>query len=344
MTTSSPNIFSFATSELSQDAFFAWLLSFADKKYQNDFEDLHNLAQDLVHDMIHIATVAFEIYNINKVEVVRQYHNIDIMVIINDGFRILIESKTNSKQHDDQLARYYEFAKQQYDWNGFCLIYLKTGNESQYHINKNWENLAKISPRGYGSISRENLLNMFNEYKHIKNDIFQAYFEHLQSIQDKSNAYLTLPIKDWDHYCWQGFFMQLEKCFANPIWWDYVDNRNGGFWAIDLRELKWQEHRIVMAIHQTRLVFGIFVDDENIRSQKRNEFSDYLLSKANAFKEKHHVSLHISRPAKFGKGRFMKVAEVEQRYWLGGDNTTFDWQDVSKNLRFYEVFFLSLKD
>ncbi|MDO4441417.1 MAG: PD-(D/E)XK nuclease family protein [Moraxella sp.] len=179
--------------------------------------------------MIHMTAVGFELYNINKVEVVRQYHNIDIMVIVNDGFRILIESKTNSKQHNDQLARYYKFAKQQQDWSGFCLVYLKTGNESQYHINKNWENLKKISPFGYASISREMLLNRFNRYKHIKNDIFQAYFEHLQAIQNRSDAYLTLPIKDWDHYCWQGFFMLLETSHANPIWWDYVDNKMAVF-------------------------------------------------------------------------------------------------------------------
>ncbi|MDO4441418.1 MAG: hypothetical protein Q4B81_04475 [Moraxella sp.] len=40
----------------------------------------------------------------------------------------------------------------------------------------------------------------------------------------------------------------------------------------------------------------------------------------------------------------MKVAEVEQQYWLGGDNQIFDWEDFSLNLRFYEIFFLSLKD
>lgn len=107
---------------------------------------MHDLAQDLVYTMIHMTAVGFELYNINKVEVVRQYHNIDIMVIVNDGFRILIESKTNSKQHNDQLARYYKFAKQQQYWSGFCLVYLKTGNESQYHINKNWENLKKYLP------------------------------------------------------------------------------------------------------------------------------------------------------------------------------------------------------
>lgn len=304
---------------------------------------MHHLAQDLVQTIITACTYAFEIYSINSVKVVRQYHYIDLVVIVNNGFRILIESKTNSKQHTNQLARYYEFAKQQ-DWQGFCLAYLKTGNESSYHITKNWENMPKSALHGYGLVSRAMLLSTFKRHQHIKNDIFQAYFAHLTSLQNKCDAYLTLPIKDWDGHCWQGFFMHLESCFSQPIWWDYVDNKNGGFWAIDLRESNWQGYKTVMAIHQTRLIFGIFVEDENIRSQKRNEFCTHLLSKADAFKEKHRVSLHIARPTRFGKGRFMKVAEVEQAIWFGRDDKIMDWQDLAKNLALYDEFFFSLKD
>ena len=43
-----PNIFSFATSELSQDAMFTWLLSWADSKYQQHDASLHAVALSFV--------------------------------------------------------------------------------------------------------------------------------------------------------------------------------------------------------------------------------------------------------------------------------------------------------
>jgi hypothetical protein len=39
-----PNLFDFATSELSQDAFICWLASWADPSYRDDDEALHATA------------------------------------------------------------------------------------------------------------------------------------------------------------------------------------------------------------------------------------------------------------------------------------------------------------
>ena len=43
-----PNLFSFATSELSQDAFFAWLMQWADSSYKELDESLHVVAQNFI--------------------------------------------------------------------------------------------------------------------------------------------------------------------------------------------------------------------------------------------------------------------------------------------------------
>ncbi|NEX23727.1 hypothetical protein G3480_26250 [Thiorhodococcus mannitoliphagus] len=43
-----PNLFAFATSELSQDAFLAWLLSWADPKYAAFDPPVHQCAARLV--------------------------------------------------------------------------------------------------------------------------------------------------------------------------------------------------------------------------------------------------------------------------------------------------------
>ena len=43
-----PNLFSFATTELSQDAFIAWLLAWADTQYASADPQLHACARELI--------------------------------------------------------------------------------------------------------------------------------------------------------------------------------------------------------------------------------------------------------------------------------------------------------
>ena len=47
-----PNIFSFATSELSQDAMFAWLIKWADVKYKPTDAAIHEIAQSFVRMLV----------------------------------------------------------------------------------------------------------------------------------------------------------------------------------------------------------------------------------------------------------------------------------------------------
>jgi hypothetical protein len=43
-----PNLFSFATSKLSQDAFLCWLLAWAEGRYANDNAALHSAGRSLL--------------------------------------------------------------------------------------------------------------------------------------------------------------------------------------------------------------------------------------------------------------------------------------------------------
>ncbi|MDI2113255.1 hypothetical protein [Commensalibacter nepenthis] len=62
------NIFHWATSELSQDAFLAWLVSWADPQYKSINHDLYHCALQFIHSLIkkdhHL--------NIQTIEVKRQ--------------------------------------------------------------------------------------------------------------------------------------------------------------------------------------------------------------------------------------------------------------------------------
>ena len=112
-----PNIFDFATSELSQDAILAWILSWADPSMRENDESLHVVAQKLVRTLLN----AEDSFVINKIEVGRQWQNIDIWAEINDDVFLIIEDKTNTTIHDDQLERYRKIAQDAQGWQRYYL-------------------------------------------------------------------------------------------------------------------------------------------------------------------------------------------------------------------------------
>ena len=99
-----PNIFDIATKELNQDAFITWLLQFADPKYQSANPKLNKCGKAFVSQLLKKQLTSFD-GQINKVEAGRQWENIDVWAEINDKYLIVIEDKTYSSHHSNQLAR-----------------------------------------------------------------------------------------------------------------------------------------------------------------------------------------------------------------------------------------------
>ncbi|MBK7921477.1 MAG: PD-(D/E)XK nuclease family protein [Veillonella sp.] len=85
--------------ELSQDAFICWLMNFAHKDHLNEDVVLTNCAR-----------IAFKNYkdreDLTVTDIKRQYKNIDVLLEVNSKYHIIIEDKTFSGQHDDQIERY----------------------------------------------------------------------------------------------------------------------------------------------------------------------------------------------------------------------------------------------
>lgn len=77
-----PNIFRWASSELSQDAFICWLLSWANHKESKELYETSKLfIQKLTNGKVN---------DFDKIEVRKQIDNIDILCIIDDCKVILI--------------------------------------------------------------------------------------------------------------------------------------------------------------------------------------------------------------------------------------------------------------
>ncbi len=109
------NLFQYATSELSQDAFICWCLNWFN---DNRKPKLQEMAVSLVKRMAGDILV-------ESVDIVRQYSKsmkrkdgkkdtikIDVFAIINQEIGLIIEDKTFSYEHDHQIFRYIDGIRQ----------------------------------------------------------------------------------------------------------------------------------------------------------------------------------------------------------------------------------------
>ncbi|MDO4230333.1 MAG: PD-(D/E)XK nuclease family protein, partial [Capnocytophaga sp.] len=303
-----PNIFDIATKELSQDAFITWLLAYGDEKCLEYDKNLHNCSKELIKRLIRKKNPDFS-DNIHKVEAGRQWKNIDIWATIDEKYLIIIEDKTYSSAHSDQLPRYKEIAQNWCDENNYeelICIYIKKGNESLY-------SLRKIQQEGYHIFSRKDFLDLFAQYK-SDNDIFNDFKSHLEKIELSYKEYEYKNINEWNSSDWQGFFSFLEEKEIIRSW-EYVNNTRGGFWnGLISCDKKWNGYTIYPQLEQDKFCFKIEVGKKEEQSKVRNEFYRYFMNK---LKESNDESLKIKKPQRFGTGTYMTVALVEKQDWLG---------------------------
>ena len=138
-----PNIFKYATSELSQDAMIAWLMACA--KAGEDDAALREVGQSFIRFLLETPCNGVERavldgdgklrpYDgdgvVSGVEVWKQYKSIDVYccaTIDDQPVTFVIEDKIDTLAHGDQLERYKKTARQDPKAHYIKLIYLKTG-------------------------------------------------------------------------------------------------------------------------------------------------------------------------------------------------------------------------
>ena len=333
-----PNIFEIATKELSQDAFITWLLMWADDSYKATDEDFHQCGKEFVSTLIKNQYSNFS-ESINKVKVKRQKEKIDVWAEVNDKYLIIIEDKTNSRDHSKQLEKYKEIAEkwcQEHNKEKPICIYLKTGNECE-------ANLKKIKEKGYSIFSRKDFIDLFNKFEQIKNNIFVDFKDRMSQIEGLTNRYKTEKINEWKYFEWQGFYKAIETKIENEGW-GYVDNLGGGFIGFLLTwGLYCERYPIYIQLEEKKLCFKISTDPRHvdlpegekrkIRRETRNEFRSILIEKA---KQKGYNE--IRKPDMSGNGSYMTIAIVEQKDWLGADEDIVNVDKVVENLKKYLAF------
>ena len=254
------NIFNFATSELSQDAFICWLcnwVNFDDNILSEDEKKLKLLATEFIEKMLG------EKLEDRKVNIKRQYQKIDVLLeiqnktefITNENGKnpvvdiyVIIEDKVGTGLHSNQIERYRELIseKNKNINEGKALI------KTVYYKIYDEDNTERLKENGVDVIfEREKILELFGRYKdNIKDSIFRNYYDYLSNIEIDVNSYVEKNLEDWNSNCYIGFFKKLkneEKILKHAdgrkkdCSWGYVNNSSGGFMGMWWFPLKMEE-------------------------------------------------------------------------------------------------------
>lgn len=193
------NLFTYATKELSQDAFLMWVLSNYD-----DEGDVGRAAKKLLAEFCDLDNDEV----IKNLMVRPQEGKIDISVYFETNKRkklgLFIEDKTGSNEHN-QLEKYNDYIdkklKETEITKAFRIFY-KTGIIDDDEL----ERVEKAKWEIYGM---KEILNIWEEFKESPNMIIKMYVNHLYALQEAikneemPSKYTTDKLNRWE---WYGFF------------------------------------------------------------------------------------------------------------------------------------------
>ena len=205
------NLFDYATKELSQDAFLRWLF----ENYDCGNESVEKICRKLFDSF---TENKFENKTITKLETVAQWKNVDILIwfkIDGEEHLIVIEDKTGSGVHNNQLAIYEEKI------NVHNKFWRNEENQKKYQV----ERYLKKDTKLFKIFYKTNIIDAW-EYKYAKDsgwrpydihsiyelfkdvetnsEVLSYYVEHIKKIH--SAAKREQPPSKWDLISWHSFF------------------------------------------------------------------------------------------------------------------------------------------
>lgn len=198
---SQPNLFSFATSELSQDAFLSWLLAWSMEQYRTpENEKLTEASRAFLAFLLskHDRYKRITPEDITGVvgDIRQQYEKIDVycVVALADGSRIslIIEDKVETSQHSHQLDRYLRAVRgDNIPEDDLVGIYFKTGL-----VTEEDEQL----PAEFALLRREELLSFLKglEVSHLILDDYIAYLDGVDAVYRELERQAFDPVECMD--------------------------------------------------------------------------------------------------------------------------------------------------
>ncbi len=235
-----PNLFDYATKELSQDAMICWLIRWADNRFADTDSDLHSCGRRFVQKLLSKHGVESLPAGI-ETKIYQQEKSIDVLAQVNSDHVLLIEDKTGTSDHGDQLRRYYDHVIKGDSQLGNVSkkkvypIYLKTGNQSHSKDRQIEQNPDFYGP--YKIFNRNDLLAVLCEYKGNHHALWD-FRDYLKRWENRTNSFKDWKENkrsEWSWESWEGFYRYLEEQLCTGAYrdcdcdWSYVPNQSGGF-------------------------------------------------------------------------------------------------------------------
>lgn len=218
---SQPNIFDYATSELSQDAFLCYLISFGKEEYKEDFPREYILAHKFLAKC-----------GINEKEeilsVQRQVEHVDVLVTTKN-YILIIEDKTYTNEHDDQIIRYVQSIRMQDNSitsdKIIKVCYFKTGD---YVYEYETSDDSVLPQENCCSLRRDDMLELL-ENNCAGNLIFESFYQHFNFVKERVKACDDADIMTWNAEKWFDYLYKILQGHKFNIGW--VHNARGGFYG-----------------------------------------------------------------------------------------------------------------
>ena len=324
-----PNLFKFATSELSQDAVILWLLNWS----QDDYKDKNPYLNQCGKEFLDLFTDS-SIDKVEKIKLIKQKDFIDIWCEINDDHLLIIEDKTNTKDHDNQLQKYKNNAKRNVENLIINYVYYKTGDITP-------PEKSRIEGYGYKVVGREKILEILLKYKDKTNsEILEDYYAYLNQIDENEKQVF---IKSFDEEiskkkcCQKGFFnflsynLDLDKSHKGA-YWGKVSNPSGGFIGLWWHSVLCDYCSFYLQFESFNLVLKMKNTSENLSNKAaRNKAYKSL---CNFTKDKTKI---FGKPEHWGNGKTMTLVHINKEQWLVTDsNNVLQKEKVLEKLHILE--------
>ncbi len=344
-----PNLFDYATKELSQDAVICWLIAWS----QTNTDDKHNrmlrkLGTTFVDKLLakHVKTLSWkdvqrlecsekaEIYQQETVVIDRKRHSMDVLACISDKDArhvLLIEDKIDGDGDVDQLNRYYEIlttgrktksGQTKTTQLGLVpkdqvqAIYLDTGN----HSSANTQRIEQCTE--FKVFSRNDFLEVLETYQG-DHPVVKDFQSRLQRWEHETTSFPKWTRdedrKYWPWSAWQGLYLHLERKI-DVVGWGYIPRGDflGLWWHyVNFASPKAKHLYLQLEVKPRnpsyqKLCFKIEAGKNTDNDQKR-KIRDECLEAVLEIGEP-----RVARPRHLGMGKTMTVA-----VWAG------DWLEFS---------------
>jgi hypothetical protein len=325
-----PNLFTHATSELSQDAFFCWLFEWAKDDLANENEALQKASKDfligILPEKIHKDYVINEIKPIRQVPVPvkgkKSKNRVDFIVKINNEILLVFEDKTASTTSSSQLKPYRTYIDNNYPQYRGNIFYFYLKSDIVWSDEKN-----TVAQNGF------NLIDIFRIQELLKhsvcNDIYNDYVNIINSRIEKYHSYKSKPINDWETNQWKGFIYDfsdelstnrsLGEHHSGDVFWYHLS------WRDNIRD---EKSKLSLEFNSKKLVVKSHIGSDFSKDKKkfREPISKKIAETFNDIKDINGKSFNHS-------GECVIIYEFEEYFIKNEDNNTINFQASIEKLK-----------